>query len=450
MFRKIHDLIAELTGSGQGGELARGSALLLIAKVFGAASGYVLAWMLAKRGGAEAVGIYELAFTFIILLSVVSRFGLDGAVVRYIGVFSASKQPGAVRWLYHNSIRFSLIFAVVLGGIIFLAAPWIAELFRKENMVLPLRWAAASIPLFPLVNMNGETLRGYKRMISYSLLQQGSVIFLAAILFAVWFNKEAVGLSGVIAFFLACVLLYLFSQWKISQQLRTLPETVIPKETFGGILNIAWPIFLSSSIFMLMSWTDTLMIGYFKEAADVGIYRIAFRISTVITFTQFAINGIAAPMIADHYHRDDHVGLRKLIHKISLFNFVLSVPIFLIILAAPSLLLGLFGEEFTQASDLLLILSCGQVIFGITGPVMYILTMTKHERTALYIMLVTAMINFIGNAVLIPLIGLKGAAIATASSTVLWNVIAMISVYRYLGVVSMPFVHRLFEKRIKD
>jgi O-antigen/teichoic acid export membrane protein len=64
-------------------------------------------------------------------------------------------------------------------------------------------------------------------------------------------------------------------------------------------------------------------------------------------------------------------------------------------------------------------------------------------------MLVTAGINLVGNAVLIPKIGLHGAAIATASTTVLWNIIGVISVYRFLGVVSVPFVHRFIEKPIK-
>jgi len=198
---------------------------------------------------------------------------------------------------------------------------------------------------------------------------------------------------------------------------------------------------------MVISWTDTLMIGYFLDKADVGVYRIAFRISTVITFTQFAINGIAAPMIADHYHKGDMQGLRKLIHKIGLFNFLFSVPIFLIIVLAPSFLLGLFGAEYTSGTGILLMLSVGQVVFALSGPVMYILTMTKHEKLALYIMYLTAIINLVGNAVLIPIYGLQGAAIATAFTTLLWNVLAVIAVNRYLGIVSVPFIHVFFEKK---
>ena len=303
-----------------------------------------------------------------------------------------------------------------------------------------MRWAAASIPLFTLINMNAETLRGFKRMLPYSLLQQGSVIFVAVLLFIFWWNKDAVGVSGVQSFFFASIVLFGYSQYQIKRKFDQLPRLQIPGVTFPEVKRVAWPMFLSSSIFMLISWTDTLMIGYFLEDADVGVYRIAFRISTVITFAQFAINGIAAPMIANLYHAHDYIGLRNLIYKVGIFNFVFSVPIVLIILIAPTFLLGLFGAEFESGRHLLLILSAGQAVFALSGPVLYILTMTRHERTSLFIMYFTAIINLLGNAILIPILGLTGAALATMATTILWNVLAVLFVYRYLRIISIPFL----------
>lgn len=438
-------------GGGKVRELATGSALLMAAKIFGGLSGYALAWVLATRGGSEAVGVYELSFTFIVLLSVAARYGLDGAMVRYIGQFSAENMQGAVRWLYANSMKFAAVFALVLAMLLFVFAPFLAHTFGTgDNLVVPLRWSAVAVPFFTLLNMNAETLRGFKQMLPYSLLQQGSVIFLASILFAVFGFGADYGLLAVLSLLGATALLYMYSQGNINRQFKILPEKQIPSINFKNVRQVAWPIFLSSSIFMLISWTDTLMIGYFKSEADVGVYRIAFKISTVIAFTQFAINGIAAPMIADLYHRNDMNGLRALIHQVGLFNFIFSVPIFLVILVAPSFLLGLFGAEFVAGRNLLLTLSAGQAVFALSGPVMYILTMTKHEKAALYIMYFTAAVNLVGNAVLIPAIGLQGAAIATTFTTILWNVIAVLAVNRYLGVVAIPFLHKFIEKPLKE
>ena len=453
MLKKLKDFVLALFGSGQEGQLARGSALLLVAKVFGALSGYIMAFLLTKRGGAEAVGIYELSFTCIMLLSVVSRFGLDGAIVRYIGVFGAKNQEGSVKWLYRKSMLFAMTFAVILGLGVYFLAPVLSSVFGDEpgdeSLIQPFRWAAVAIVFFTLLNMNGETLRGYKKMLAYSFFQQGSVIFLAVAVLFFLPGNELAGLRGVQAFLAASVVLFLFSQFNVVRKFKEVAPYKAPDEPFKNVVRVAWPIFLSSSIFMVISWTDTLMIGYFLNKADVGIYRIAFKISTVITFTQFAVNGIAAPMIAEHYHNNDLKGLRTLIHKIGLFNFLLSVPIFVIILVAPTFLLGLFGQEYVDGKSILLTLSFGQVVFALSGPVMYILTMTKHEKMALYIMYVTAGINLIGNLILIPLLGLQGAAIATALTTFLWNILAVIAVYRFLDIVSIPFIHRIFERPLE-
>ncbi len=448
MNTRIKAFAKRITRGGQDAELALGSAFLLAAKVFGAVSGYLMAWLLAKRGGADVVGIYELAFTFIILLSVVSRYGLDTAIVRFIGKFEAEHTLGAIRWLYIKSMRFSGLTALGIATLVFLLAPFCSQVFSDDDhLTLPLRWAAASIPLFTLINMNAETLRGFKLMLPYSLLQQGSVIFVAVLFFNFWWNNEAVGVSGVQSFFLASIVLYGYSQYQVKQKFKHLPPLQAPAVTFKAVKKIAWPMFLSSSIFMLISWTDTLMVGYYLADADVGVYRIAFRVSTVITFAQFAINGIAAPMIAKLYHANDLAGLRSLIYKVGVFNFIFSVPIILIILFAPSLLLGFFGPEFVSGRPLLLILSAGQAVFALSGPVLYILTMTRHEKTSLRIMYLSAGVNLVGNAILIPLYGLKGAAIATMFTTVLWNVIAVYMVYKYLHVVSISFIGKWFSPK---
>ena len=231
MLKKAKDFVMALLGTGQEGQLARGSALLLVAKVFGALSGYIMAFLLTKRGGAEAVGIYELSFTCIMLLSVVSRFGLDGAIVRYIGVFGARDQEGAVKWLYRKSMFFALIFAAVLGLGVYSLAPTLSSVFGDApgdtSLITPFRWAALAMVFFTLLNMNGETLRGYKKMLAYSLFQQGSVIFVAVVL--LWFviHGEAVGLSGVQAFLAASVLLFVISQFIVLQKFRS----VKPMET---------------------------------------------------------------------------------------------------------------------------------------------------------------------------------------------------------------------------
>ncbi|MCX7847292.1 MAG: polysaccharide biosynthesis C-terminal domain-containing protein, partial [bacterium] len=79
-------------------------------------------------------------------------------------------------------------------------------------------------------------------------------------------------------------------------------------------------------------------------------------------------------------------------------------------------------------------LCCGQVVNACAGSVALLLTTTGHESEALKGVTLGAVINVIGNAILIPRLGITGAAIGTAVSTVVWNVALAVYVYKRLGI----------------
>ena len=200
------------------------------------------------------------------------------------------------------------------------------------------------------------------------------------------------------------------------------------------------PLLVSGSLFLVISWTDTLMIGYFKTSADVGIYRVAFKIATLITFIQFAVNSIAAPTIAALYAKEDLSGLRKYVKQIGVINAAFAVPITLAIVLFPEWLLNMFGAEYIAGAELLPILAIGQLVNALAGPVMYILNMTGKEKLSQRIMIWMTGLNSLLNIILIPIYGIIGAAIATTISMVTWNVIAALYVYKYYKVIAIPFV----------
>jgi O-antigen/teichoic acid export membrane protein len=103
-------------------------------------------------------------------------------------------------------------------------------------------------------------------------------------------------------------------------------------------------------------------------------------------------------------------------------------------------ILGLFGPGFIIAYVPLVILLTGQTINAMSGSVGFLMTMTGYEKQAAWIIGTGATANIALNAVLIPLFGILGAArilgaaIATASTTALWNVAMLIFVRKRLGI----------------
>ena len=76
----------------------------------------------------------------------------------------------------------------------------------------------------------------------------------------------------------------------------------------------------------------------------------------------------------------------------------------------------LFGKDFVQGGMALIILSLGQLINAATGPVGALLTMTGQERGAAVVLGAGATLNVLLSVILVPILGLLGAAIAAASA----------------------------------
>ena len=102
-------------------------------------------------------------------------------------------------------------------------------------------------------------------------------------------------------------------------------------------------------------------------------------------------------------------------------------------------MLGLFGEAFVPLYSVMMLLCIGQLVNALCGPVMYLLNMTGHEVIAQRTMLIAMLVNLMANIILIPLMGLMGAAIATSLSMVLWNVWALVAVRRHTGIRTVFF-----------
>ena len=427
-------------------KLLSGSGLVMAFKVAGAGAGYVFAYLITTNYGAETFGVFELSLTVLTIATVVGSLGLDGALVRFIPEFIEKKAPGHLRKVYGYALSLAMPFSMVLAALLYVFSDDLALKFGNEMLGDPFRVTAFLVPFSTWFGINSEAFRGMRRMIEYSVLQRGTVILLAIASFFC-FKYFAIELADnvvpLIAFGIGLVLLALISgivtPKRLSQTVSlTSRDKFIKPLEIKPLLVVAFPMLMSTSMFMIMNWTDTIMIGYYRDESQVGVYRLAFKVANLITFTQFAISSIAAPMFSSFFAKNDMEGMKKITRNIGYMNLAISTPIFILMLIFPSFVLDFFGEEFSAGVAPLIVLAIGQIINAICGPVMYILTMTGKEKKARNIIIVASVINLGLNFYLIPIYGLMGAAYATAISTIVWNVLAVIQIKKEYGFISIP------------
>ena len=115
-----------------------------------------------------------------------------------------------------------------------------------------------------------------------------------------------------------------------------------------------------------------------------------------------------------------------------------SIPVAALLATLGGYLLGLFGDQFQSGHTALAILSVGHLVNALSGPVGALLTMTGHQKDHLWIVGCAAALNVILNAVLIPLLGMTGAALGTAGTTILSNITLCLVVLKRVNIHTTP------------
>lgn len=416
-------------------EVVRGASGALIIRVIGAGFGFLFNVLLARMLGAEGAGIYYLAFTTTTIATVAGRMGLDNALLRFTAAHTAMGEWSAVKGLYQRGIRLALLASGLATAAVMIGAPFLArEVFSEPDLATPLRWMSLAIVPTSLLSLHGELLKGLKRTKAAMLLQGAGVSVLGVLLLSVMGARWGV-LGAISAYVLAAATMLVVG---IYMWHRAVPRIRIVQGEFSQrlLLSTSFPLLIMASMDLVMNFTDTVVLGIFGEAADVGVYGVAMRTAMLTSFVLIAVNSIAAPKFAALHRQGDLRTLEAVAQNCAKLTTVLAAPALLVFVFAPGWVLQIFGEGFEAGATVLSILALGQFVNVAAGSVGYLLMMSGNERLMRNNITVAALLNLVLNLILVPTYGVIGAATATAVSLAIMNVSAAFLVYHKLGIVS--------------
>ena len=420
-------------------ELIAGSGFVLFFKILGMGAGYVFTYLITQLLGTESYGIYAICFTLLSIAVVISKLGLDNASVKSISAFLKEDEPGNALLYFRKSFAIVAISSTLICSILYFSSGWLAQLFGNQLLENGIKVAALIVLPNALLHIQAEKYRGLKKMGGYSLLINGSITLIAAgillILHNVYGNITELSLFALGSSISLLLILVSF---------RSVFKVIAPpwgSISYQSIFKLSIPMLLSGSMFLVMSWTDVLLLGYYLDETQVAIYSIAFKISTVVTIALYAINAIASPQFSELHASNQTTQLKALAMKIAKLNLFLTLPIIFGIIVFSPYILAFFGEDYLAGQSVLLILCVGQFFSAICGSVLTLLNMAGKEKVVRNIVGATALLNIGLNAILINLYGIEGAAIATFVSLVVWNILGLMAVKKYFGFVLLPFAN---------
>ena len=410
--------------------------IALSVKAGGMITQYLFVFVVARMLGPTALGSFTLSFTVLQLLAILGLLGLDNLLTRKVAAAKAADRPEDIKSAFITSIKITAISAVLLSFFLFIAAEYLANtVFHKPQLATHLKVMCFALAPFVFINIHAAAFRGMKNMIGFTLYKAIIPLFNVAFIFIGYYS--ALNISPTLGYMISCMLvmiLYVIA-WNKYSRLKTVE--VIETTSMKEMALESLPMMITGSIFFILNWIDNLVIGIFRTELEVGLYDTAFKIASASAIILMAINAIQGPTFAEYHSRNDLSKLRESIFSSTKMLFYATLPFTILIIIFPEWILSFFGKEFEQASTALIILSIGNFFSSITGSVGILLQMTGHQKPYNTIILFAAFTSIILNIILVPRIGITGAAIASAAAKIIQNFAGCLYVYKKFGFLSI-------------
>jgi O-antigen/teichoic acid export membrane protein len=421
-------------------ELLRGTSTAASMRLLRTATSFALNVMLGRMLGADGVGLYFLAYAVVRIGAVIAQLGLARTVLRFCAADAAQGDWGRVRGAYRRALSMSTLLALAVTVLAWWQAGRLAALFSEPELATSLRYMCLGILPWTLVTLHSQFLLGLQRTRD-ALLVEGVAIPLVHIpMLAVLGGAYGLtGASGSFALSALAVLVLGRRLWK-----RAMPEGIVPVQfDTRDLLRSSLPLFWMDVTSVLIGITDTLILGIWRDASEVGIYTVARRVAVLTSAMLTAVNVVVAPKFAGMYRRGELDAISRLARRSAKLVTAVAAPYLLAVVLVPHWILGVFGPGFSAGSTALVLLAFGQFVAAATGSVGYLLIMTGHERSMRNNTILAAALSIVLQLVLIPRFGFVGAAAATSISSVVSNLVAMMLVWRYLSILTMPLPESL-------
>ncbi len=413
--------------------IASGAQIDLLGRIYHAIIRYAYVFLLARFLGADGMGVFFLAVVLVEFVSMFSRLGLETGVVKFIPMYNDAEK---IKGVLTRSLQLTAMTAVLAAVVLWLGASFLAnQVFHKPELELVMKIISLGIPLSGLMWIFISGSQAFHKMKYRSLVEffiNPTLNILLFLLFIFAGQKLAApALAYVISFCCSAVVGFALLK-KLFPGL--VAKEIKPHFSVRELLKFSLPLVMINILSMVLMWTDTVMVGYFRSAEEVGVYSAAARTAFFINFVLMAFTSIFAPRISDLYHQGKFDELERMFKTVTRWIFSLSLPVFLLMILLGRDVLALFGTEFRSGFLALTLLSVGYLINASVGSVRYMLTMAEKEKVALWDTIALSGMNVVLNIVLIPKFGINGAAAATAISVTLINWLMLAQVYGYLKI----------------
>ena len=396
----------------------------------------------------DQFGTINLVIAVATLSVTFAQAGFAQGIPRYMSRFESVE---SVRGAWMTGLIVTGTLSLVTAVVLYVNAGWVASTFvhaPKTGKTIPgsaelVRLFAITIPLMVGFQVTVSGIRGrentlYKTCVRDLLYPFSRMIIIIALL-QVGVGMEAVGYAYIVASGLTFIAgLFLLN--------RLIPLAGRFETYTGEMLRFSLPLIVSTVLAMLMTQTDTMMLGYFRSAHDVALYGAAYPLANGMLLVLSAFGFLYLPLASRLDADDEHKEIDKIYTLTTKWVFVITFPLFLTFLAFPGDTLAIFFKnKYAAAGPALAILSIGFFTNAAAGRNRETLSALGRTKLLLVANGTALAANAMLNYLLIPQYSYVGSAVASAVSTIGMNVVVFAYLRSEYGITPFsPWSTRTF------
>ncbi|WP_439374496.1 lipopolysaccharide biosynthesis protein [Bradyrhizobium sp. DASA03120] len=410
-------------------DVTRGVVGTILLKVGSGTLAFALFSLAARTMSPDGFGIFATWLSVSQIAAVVGLVGQESLLVRFLNEYRVKDRPDLTKGVLLSSLGVSAVAMLVAIGAIAIVAS-----MRGDGWLL-----IVAVSAYTAVSAGLMLGSQVARSLVSILMGEGNREFfwrVAVVLFllAVLFGHRQLDPAELIAVITIAMSIGLVTQIAaVAQALPDFRGTVARSET-SRWRSSALHFWIASILEAANQSFDVILVHWMLDPATAGIYFAASRLANIFAMLSAALYSFGARRLPSLYFSKNHREFEqtlKLMAEVTAFCVVSGL---LLIWVGGPHLLNLFGPHFAAQHWVLIVLAIGTAVQAAGGPSAAILQLTGHERIYVPVVAANVALRLVGFLVLIPWLGVLGAAISATASLALATIALNILCRRRTGV----------------
>ncbi len=385
-----------------------------------------------KIFSSDQIGVIQVLVAMAVILAQFASLGFNNVSIKMFPLFRDEEKK------HHGYLGLGFIISLIgfalFSILILLGKPIFIQQNAEKSSLLPeyVDWIIPLVFLFLYYNlldtyarvMYKAALGSFLREVLIRIINLGLIISV----YAGWIDFRTYVILYILSYSITIIILggYLILTGHVSFKidlsfLKKLKAEMLTVALFGLIAGLSGVAKLSF---------DKLMINSFLDLSAAGVYSVAFYFGTLILIPQRAMSKISSTVISEAWKANDRDLISRTYYQSSINQFVVGTFVFLIVWLNVDSMLSYLPDIYAQGKYVIFFIALANLIEVMAGVNIQIIITSEYYRYQTYFMILLLVCIVVSNIILIPVLGINGAAIATLISSVIYTFARMLFLFK--------------------